>query len=295
MRTAIALGAGGPLAWAYHLGVLDGIREVTGNEPAEVDLIVGTSAGAAIAVALLSGHSSEQVLELITEPPSQEMRARMQATLADARRRPLRRLRPQAPRLALDVRDIGVSTALVGLLPAGLFPTSPLRRFAADDCHEWPERLWVPSVRLDDGQVVVFGRDDETTIADAIEATSAVPAMFQPKTIDGSRFVDGAVASSTHANLLVDQGFDHVVIAAPMARPGWGPVKIRARRKLRNDRAALEAAGASTVTLIPDEGVLADAEGFPRTNPDAGAAIVDAARRQTVAAIAPIMRSQTNR
>lgn len=283
MKVGLVLGAGGPLGWAYHLGIVEGVRKAIGRDPAGADRIVGTSAGAAIAATLLTGVSTDEAIELISSPPNDDERDQMRSVGANFLRSPLQSLRPVAPELARCVRHVGVSTALVGLLPAGLFPTFMLRKFAAD--QSWPTQLWVPSVRLDDGRTVVFGRDQiPATLGDALEATSAVPGLFQPKAIDGARYVDGAVASSTHADVLVPEQPDVVLISAPMTRPGSGPIRAMARRTLEREVAALESCGARTLVLSPDENVLRAAEGFPRRRPEAASDIIEVACQQTVAA-----------
>ena len=49
---------------------------------------------------------------------------------------------------------------LVGMLPGGVFPTSPLRRFPIGDLDlAWPTQLWLPAVSMQRGDRVVFGRD----------------------------------------------------------------------------------------------------------------------------------------
>lgn len=283
VSVGIVLGAGGPLGWAYHLGVVQGVRDAIDREPANADRVVGTSAGAAIAATLLAGTPTDQVIELISSPPSDADREQMRSIGTGLRRNPMRALRPVAPSLIRCVRHVGIATALAGLLPAGPFPTGMLRQFATT--QEWPTQLWVPSVRLDDGRTVVFGRDYiPSTLGDALEATSAIPGVFQPKTIGGSRYVDGAVASSTHAHTLVPEHLDVVLISAPSARGGGGPLRARARRSLANEDESLRASGSRTRILIPDAHVLQVAEGFPRQRPHAAAEIVEAARRQTVAA-----------
>lgn len=290
MRTGIVLGAGGPFGWAYHLGVVEGVREAIGQEPARADRILGTSAGGAIAASLLAGGTTADVLEVASAPPTDEERERMLRTLrARLRSNPLRSLRPVAPRLATKVHRVGVATASAGLLPAGVFPTFPLRKFAAGAFRDWPQQLWVPSVRLDDGQTVFFGRDRrDVSVLDAIEATSAVPGLFRPKRIDGSCYVDGAVASATHAASLADQGLDLVLVSLPMARPGAGLNRHRARRQLVAERAVLSKAAVHTLVLTPTRAILGLADGYPRRRPEAGADIVDAARAQTVAAFASL-------
>lgn len=279
------------MGWAFHLGVVQGVRDAIDREPANADRVIGTSAGAAIAATLLAGTPTEEVIEMISAPPTDEDRDRMKSIGSDLRRNPLRALQPVAPGLVRCVRHVGVATALVGLLPAGLFPTFMLRKFAAS--QEWPAQLWVPSVRLDDGATVVFGRDrTPATLGDALEATSAVPGLFQPKVIDGARYVDGAVSSSTHADLLVPEAHEVVLISAPMIREGGGPIRSRARRALQQEQARLLDAGSRPLVLTPDADVLQAADGFPRRRPDAAAAIVEAARRQTIAAFSSRRRSE---
>lgn len=281
MSVGVVLGAGGPLGWAYHLGVVEGVRDAINRDPANADRVVGTSAGAAIAATLLAGTPRDEVIEMISAPPSDEEQDQMRSVGSGFARHPIQSLRPVAPGLVRCVRHVGVATALVGLLPAGLFPTFMLRKFAAS--HDWPAQLWVPSVRLDDGQTVVFGRDQlPATLGDALEATSAVPGVFQPKVIDGARYVDGAVASSTHADTLVPEAHDIVLISAPTARSGGGPVRARARKTLDREAALLRNAGSRTLILTPNDQVMAAAEGFPRRRPEAGRDIVEAARLQTI-------------
>lgn len=268
---------------AYHLGVVQGVRDAIDREPANADRVVGTSAGAAIAATLLAETPTDKVIELISSPPSDADREELRSNGTRLWQDPIETLRPAAPSLIRSVRHVGILTALAGLLPAGAFPTGMLRQFAAT--HEWPTQLWVPIVRLDDGQTVVLGRDlVPTTLGDALEATSAIPDVFQPKTIDGARYVDGAVASSTHAYTLVPEQLDVILISAPSASSGGGPVRARVRRSLANENKSLRASGSRIRILIPDTYVLQVAEGFPRRRSQAAADIVEAARRQLVAA-----------
>ena len=295
MTLGIALGAGGPLGWAFHLGVFEGVRQALGAEPLHVDRIVGTSAGGAVAASLLSGATAEDVLQAIGQPMSDEEQAQMRAAMA-ARRSWLRLLRPLAPRTAIRRLPGDPVTAAVGLLPGGVFPTTPMRRFPVDATMSWPDSLWLPSVRMDTGDLVVFGRDRHgVDMRDAVEATSAVPGMFRPKLIDGIAHVDGAVASATNADLLTADGHDVVIVSSVMSRPGRTPVRARARRQLRREVAALRQRGTHTVVIEPSAEFVALAAGWPRSGAERGPAIVAAAARQTAAELGPLARAQTQR
>ena len=281
--TGIVLGAGGPFGWPYHLGVAEGLRAALDWRPSTSTRIIGTSAGGAIAASLLAGASSEEILAAITQPMSIDEQAQMRAARDGLTHKPWRRLRPQAPSMVRAGGLVGLS----GLAPAGVFPTLAMRRFPVHSLDEWPEQLWLPAVELDTGRTVVFGRDrTDVAVVDALEATAAVPLLFQPKTIGDARYIDGATSSATHANLLAPADFDLVVVSSPATRPGSGLLKRRARRQLQREVADLETAGSQVVVITPTERTMQIADGFPRSNPDAGPAIVDAAREQTIEAVA---------
>ena len=282
MSFGVVLGAGGSLGWAFHLGVIAGITDVLGHELADADRVVGTSAGGAIGASVLAGADARQILGAVTAPLPAEQQEQMKQARSQSKRWFLRLLRPQS----LSMVRRGGFVGLVGLAPAGVFPTFPIRRFPTHSLTDWPESLWVPSVRLGDGEVVVFGRDRlDVSVTDAVEATSAVPVMFQPKRIGAKQFIDGAVASATHADLLAPLGLKRIVVSSPMTRPGRGPVKVRARRQLKTEVAALEQRGANVTVLEPDEAIMTVAEGFPRQDPDRGYDIIEAAKAMTIEAL----------
>ncbi|MEM7339003.1 MAG: patatin-like phospholipase family protein [Actinomycetota bacterium] len=281
MTTALVLGAGGPLGWVFHLGVVEALRERDGADPAGFDRILGTSAGAAIAAGLGSGATTAETLAALTTPPTEEDMARMREVRDQVRTKPWRVIRPLRPRLITKSLSAPV-TAAVGMLPRGVFPTGPLRSVLDRDVDGWPANVWIPAVRVRDGELVVFGRDDvggPFDLADAVEASSAVPVMFQPKAIGGESYVDGGVASATNTGQLVGEGFDTIVVSSVASRDGRSPARMRARRQLNQEIAALEAAGTRTVVLTPTVEFAALASGFPRRNGDRAAEIVDAARQ----------------
>lgn len=286
-RLGLVLGAGGPLGWAFHLGVLEGLAELTGRRADNAARVIGTSAGATIGVAALAGATTDSVLRAITEGPSSEDYEAFRESMRSFRRPD--RLLPSAPR-ALRSDGAGWVQRGLGLLPEGLLPTESLSRFPIGNPDApLPPALWAIAVRLDDGAPTVFGRDPiPVTRADAIEASSAIPLLFAPKVIAGVRYVDGGVHSPTSADLLLSDGrYDVALVVSPMTRAGSGPLRRRARAALRRELDKLEAASVATVLIEPDAEAVAAAAGFPRTRPDAGHDIVFEARRQTIAALSP--------
>jgi NTE family protein len=74
-------------------------------------------------------------------------------------------------------------------------------------------------VELDTGRRVAFGQPGapRATMSDAVRASCAVPAYFEPIRIGASRYVDGGVHSSTNADLVAGERFDLVLLSAPMS------------------------------------------------------------------------------
>ncbi|NND83657.1 MAG: hypothetical protein HKN46_00750, partial [Acidimicrobiia bacterium] len=146
------------------------------------------------------------------------------------------------------------------------------------DDGPWPNGLQVPAVRATDAQRVVFGRDrTDVSVLAAVEASSAVPGMFQPKWIDGHPYVDGGVRSSTNADLLA--GLDLAVIVAPMSRPGGRTIDRHARKALRTELRILRERGTPTIVIEGDDRIVELSKGFPRRRPDAAEALRSHARR----------------
>jgi NTE family protein len=226
---ALVLSAGGPTATAFHGGVLAALFDETGWDARHATLIVGTSAGSSAAAMLRGGFS-----------PADEFARLTDGALSAEGQQFAERVRSNVPR---DVehragptpfRPLGVRMALTGLLPhrfrpglvvAGLAPrgSQSLTRVGATAraAHDtaWPdEPTWIVTVRVCDGARAVFGRDDlpATDIGTAVQASSAVPNVYRPARIGRHDYIDGAVLSSTNADIVAPLGFDAVVVVSSM-------------------------------------------------------------------------------
>lgn len=286
-RVGLVLGAGGAFAVVYHLGVLDGLRATGLLDPAAAVRVVGTSAGASAAAALAAGASSREVLDVLAAMAPRGLLREIGAMHAQA----VTARHATAAALNLSAQDdIPVRRSRAGRL-AGLFPglltTDSLMSLPAADGPTWDPRLWIPAVRVPDGATVVFGRDVlEATIREAVQASSAIPVVFQPKTIGGARYVDGALASPTHADLLLGDDIDLAVVSAPMLGSRRTLPRAWARRQLAAEVRRLRQAGTRVLILRPDAETLRAARGYPMAQREARWAIAAAAERGAVAAIA---------
>jgi NTE family protein len=296
-HVALVLGAGGVVGHAFHVGVLAALGEELGWDARSAELIVGTSAGSVVGASLRAGLTPGDLRRRLAGEPlsphgavlvgrAEEAMARVTtegdgdadgdvdeaeqtafATIAGW----LRIASPERVRRALRAPwRVSPGSLVSALLPAGRRSTAHLR--APHDGmigDRWPaSALWIVAVDLDVGPRVVFGRPGApaVTVGQAVEASCAVPGYFTPVSIDGTRYVDGGVHSTTNADLVVslEPLPDLAVVCAPMsavtgAVPRTQTFSIRqfARRQLAGEIAALHAAGVETITFQPTAADLA--------------------------------------
>ena len=88
----------------------------------------------------------------------------------------------------------------------------------------WPERrLIVVGVDASTGEVCCFDRSSGVELVDAVAASCAVPGVWPPVTIEGRRYIDGGVRSTT--NVDAARGMGRILVLAPFPDiPGpWHP------------------------------------------------------------------------
>lgn len=91
-----------------------------------------------------------------------------------------------------------------------------------DAAAGWPDRpTAIVAYDLVDRTRTVFGSASapEVPLAEAVAASSAIPLVFRPFQAEDRFYVDGGVASGTHADLVLgsEEPLDLVIILAPMA------------------------------------------------------------------------------
>lgn len=113
------------------------------------------------------------------------------------------------------------------LLPSGLFSLVPFQEYLestfareglSDDFALLQRELYVPAIDLDRGERVVFGEpgERELRISQAIAASCAIPAFFQPFRIGSRSFIDGCMGGQCHVDVAVRHGADLLVVINPL-------------------------------------------------------------------------------
>ncbi|MCR5865185.1 MULTISPECIES: patatin-like phospholipase family protein [Aquincola] len=180
-RIGLALGGGATRGFA-HIGVIQ-VLEEAGIKP---DLVAGTSAGSLVATMYAAGRSGAELAKVA---------------------------------LAMDESAI-TDWAFPG---RGLIRGEALARYVRQQAsnrpiEQLPMPLGVVATDLDSGEPVLFRRGDAGT---AVRASSAVPAVFQPVTINGREYVDGGLASPVPVRFARQMGAE-LVIAVDISMPPDG-------------------------------------------------------------------------
>jgi NTE family protein len=211
MTRALVLGGGGVAGIAWETGLLLGLRDA-GIDATDVDVVVGTSAGAAVAAQITSGMSLEELYDrqVSAEGTAHEVAAEFDAEALMAEFG--RIVATAAPGVEMN-RAIGEYARNASTVP------EPVRReviAARLPSPHWPDRdLRITSVDAASGELRVFTAADGVDLVDAVAASCAVPGVWPPVTIGESRYVDGGMRSSSNTDLARD--CREVLVVAPMA------------------------------------------------------------------------------
>ena len=216
---ALVLAGGGVTGIAWEIGMLAGLWDA-GIDLTSADLIVGTSAGAAVAAQIASGVPMSELLakqqavdtsELSIDFDLESYRAATAALLETA----------------TDVVDACIRRGRMAV-EADVVP-EPVRRAviaARLPVHTWPDRkLVITAVDVVLGTLVVFDRDSGVPLVDAVAASCAVPGIWPPVTVGPHRYMDGVCRSSTNADLAA--GYDRVVVLIPIGHTEFQKAQLR--------------------------------------------------------------------
>jgi NTE family protein len=225
-KQALVLAGGGLAGIAWETGVLLGIADesaATVRLLLESDVLVGTSAGSAVAAQISSGCALEelferQVAEASAElDPGVDVDAITELFLSALREPPP----PEAPqdRTRRRMQQIGSVALTTETVPEAVRRQVIEQRLPS---HDWPDRvLRITAIDVASGELVVFDRDSGVELVDAVAASCAVPAAWPPVSIAGRRYMDGGVASSV--NLCVVDDCDVAVVLVPSGQDTPSP------------------------------------------------------------------------
>lgn len=239
----LVLASGGTLGEAWMSGVLAGIEDATGHDFRTTEAVVGTSAGALIAAALVAGErprrprtptgrrelpagesSGKVASEGSTRLATQWLpapRTVLQSVAREAFRLAGAAATPLAP-MALAAGANGstaLRAALLGRAPGSDTSLTAIRERVERAGARFDGRLRVVAVDRANGRRVVFGAPGSpaVTVAEAVQASCSVPWIFAPVSIHGREYVDGGVWSNTNLDVAPASRATQVLCLNPIA------------------------------------------------------------------------------
>jgi NTE family protein len=233
-RRALVLAGGGIAGIAWETGVLRGIADASPAAAGlllDSDVLVGTSAGSAVAAQISSGNSLEALFDRQVSETSAEIdsgidvEAITELFLAALAEPYEKSLDPTVDETRQQMQRIG-AVALATKTVA-----EPVRRGVIAKrlpSHDWPDRvLRLTAIDTATGELVVFDRQSGVELVDAVAASCAVPGAWPPVTIAGRRYMDGGIGSSVNLDVARDCDAAVVLVPAGVDAPspfGDGPV-----------------------------------------------------------------------
>ncbi|HEY0753476.1 MAG TPA: patatin-like phospholipase family protein [Ktedonobacteraceae bacterium] len=203
---ALILGGGGATGIAWELGVLLGLHD-SSVDVTNVELIVGTSAGATAGAQIISALSLEELYARQLRPLAEASEQSIQIDFAAL---------AGIFTAGAGAVDAQTARARVGeaALQASTISEQERLEIITDrlPSQEWSDKqqLVVTAVDAQTGEWVTFHRDSGVPLALAVAASCALPGVYPPVTIQGRRYMDGGVRSGTNADIA--QGYKRVLI-----------------------------------------------------------------------------------
>ena len=214
-RRALVLAGGGLAGIAWETGVLCGIADESSTSARLLlasDVLVGTSAGSAVAAQVGSGCTLEELFARQVAETSAEIDPGVDIdTITELFLAALGDSNTLGNDKSGQAQRIGAVALATETVP------EPVRRNVIAQrlpSHEWPDReLRLTAIDTATGELVVFDRNSGVELVDAVAASCAVPGAWPPVTIAGRRYMDGGVASAV--NLGVADDCDAVFVMSP--------------------------------------------------------------------------------
>ncbi|MEA2199926.1 MAG: hypothetical protein QOI89_522 [Solirubrobacteraceae bacterium] len=291
----LVLGGGGILGEAWMSAVLAGLDEGDGFDSRTCGQYIGTSAGSIVAASLVAGVAPGSRLgELPEQPPVSPSEDEQRL---GALRQTLGAVVSIGNAAAAPLASLALSSSTGGgaLLRRAALRRAPLGRRSLERLGSevqrsgasWDGRLRVAAVELQSGRRVMFGAPGapSVTVAQAVQASCAIPGVFEPLRVGARTYVDGGVWSPTNMDAADVRRGDQVLCLNPTGsmRPVAGTL-IGALAPISRGVAGAEALalrhrGAGVSTVNPDEASRA-AMGINLMDPSRRAEVIEAGLAQ---------------
>ena len=87
-------------------------------------------------------------------------------------------------------------------------------------------RTYTIAVRMEDGQVVAFGDQDNDRLIDGAMASISIPPLFEPWKVDGHQYLDGGIAANLPLSESIERGATQIVALTVDRSIGQSPMGL---------------------------------------------------------------------
>ncbi|WNG91886.1 patatin-like phospholipase family protein [Mycobacterium sp. ITM-2016-00318] len=222
-KRGLVLAGGGLAGIAWEIGILRGIEDESAETATALlasDVVIGTSAGSAVAAQLGSGRSLDELYERQITGASKEITPGVD--IEGITELFISALSDRDATTAQKLQRIGQVAQTTATVPEAVRRDVIAQRLPS---HDWPERdLRITAIDIGTGELVVFDRGSGVELVDAVAASCAVPGAWPPVTIGEHRYMDGGVGSTMNLKLAFDCGTVVVLVPSGKGAPSpFGP------------------------------------------------------------------------
>jgi len=233
-RIGLALSGGGVIGGMFEVGALTALEEQLNGDGRGFDVYVGCSAGSVVASLMANGVRASDLYRILDQDLDDPLNFGRGALF------PSHSIRRAGKRLGRFVWAClnSAASGLRGTIPdllarierdltSRFYATDGLERYVRqgfasrglpNSFAALPRKLLIPAIDLDRAERVVFGHGalSHVPVSHAVAASSALPGVFEPYTIDGRDYVDGGQGFGGHADLAAEAGAELVFVVHPL-------------------------------------------------------------------------------
>jgi NTE family protein len=280
MTRALVLGGGGPVGVGWEAGLAVGLAKA-GVVLGDADLVVGTSAGSIVGARLALGLDLTEAVSAVGRPLPVE--AGGGATIADlmtalasaaSRAQTPEQMRTELGKLALSAQTVAEDD----------FTGAEV--FAQLAGRSWPASFQCTAIDTKTGALRVWDAGTGAPLDRAVASSCAVPMVFPPVSIDGTRYMDGGMRTPLNADLAAGHAAVILVSCLAMALPEGitDPVFEATATQIEAELAVLRDGGTSVEIIVPGAEFLeVSGWGAELMNPSRVAGAYEAGVRQAAA------------
>jgi NTE family protein len=238
-KSALVLGGGGFTGAVYEIGALRALDLLSVNRTVcDFDVYVGTSSGSLVAAFTANGITPEMMMRVVNRQKPLPfgdvdlgtlLRPNYREFVAKGLKLPIHLaglVRSLGRSLgAFSTVDLGI--ALAEALPSGLYSGKGVEKYVrtvlaeqnrTDDFRGIGAELYLAATDLDTCERIVLGAEgwDDVPISTAVQASTALPMVYEPVRVKDRELVDGGIVSTTNLDIAVEAGARFIVVVNPL-------------------------------------------------------------------------------